>query len=198
MNPFFIVCNLKKFISLLTVFLDSCHLYFCAFSLWILSTFLISFHPDPAIGVSRKERTFFLADEHISTHILHAGKVITLTAHFDAVLTAGDFFIISLHDSLGLEPVSLRTIFSHYGKRRTILCTAYRFRIEILALAVFIISKDIPFYGNILIPFDGWIKLCRQCQRSICVYSGIFRSAIAVLQLCLIIKTVKVVGFANV
>ena len=159
MDPFFIVRDLKKFISLLAVFLDSCYLYFCTFSLRILSTFLISFHPDLAIGISCKEGTVFLADEQAYAHILHAGKIVALTAHFDAVLTAGDLLAISHYNSFCLEPVSLRTIFSRYGKRRTILCAAYRFRIEILALAVFIINKDLPFNGNILIPFDDRINL---------------------------------------
>ena len=175
MDPFFIVRDLKKFISLLAVFLDSCYLYFCTFSLRILSTFLISFHPDLAIGISCKEGTVFLADEQAYAHILHAGKIVALTAHFDAVLTAGDLFIISLHDGLGLEPVSLITIFSRYGKRRTILCTAYRFRIEILALVILIINKDIPVNGNTFLVLNLRLGFHRQRQRSICVYSGIFR-----------------------
>ena len=191
MDPFFIVRDLKKFISLLAVFLDSCYLYFCTFSLRILSTFLISFHPDLAIGISCKEGTVFLADEQAYAHILHAGKIVALTAHFDAVLTAGDLLAISHYNSFCLEPVSLRTIFSRYGKRRTILCAAYRFRIEILALAVFIINKDLPFNGNILIPFDDRINLSCQGQRCADIDSGIFRSAVAVSKVQLILKSVK-------
>ena len=198
MDPFFIVCDLKKFLSFLTVFLDSCHLYFCAFSLRILSTFLISFHPDLSIGVSRKERTVFLSDEHISPHILHAGKVVALTTHFDAVLTAGDFFIISLHDSLGLEPLAFAVFPTSHLDRPTILSDCPSHALRRLTIAVLIINKDIPVNGNTFLVLNLRLGFHRQRQRSICVYSGIFRSAIAVLQLCLIIKTVKVVGFANV